>query len=88
MTKWASHYPSVPVLRAAADRPGPLRSWLIRPFETPSSTAALLTESWAAKRRRSSEVSLKQLRAQLTPLEERRSVLLTELGEQGVRKPG
>jgi Tfp pilus assembly protein PilO len=31
---------------------------------------------------------LKQLRAQLTPLEERRSVLLTELGEQGVRKPG
>jgi hypothetical protein len=31
---------------------------------------------------------LKQLRARLGTLEERRSVILTELGEQGVRKPG
>jgi hypothetical protein len=31
---------------------------------------------------------LKQLRAQLAALEERRSVLLAELGEQNPRKPG
>jgi hypothetical protein len=31
---------------------------------------------------------LKQHRAQLAALEERRSALLAELGEQGVRKPG
>jgi hypothetical protein len=31
---------------------------------------------------------LKQYRAQLAALEERRSALLAELGEQGVRKPG
>ena len=31
---------------------------------------------------------MKQLRAQLAALEERRSALLAELGEQAVRKPG
>jgi hypothetical protein len=31
---------------------------------------------------------LKQLRTQVAALEERRSVLLAELGEQGARKPG
>ena len=47
----------MPVRRAAAvDCPAdPPRSWLILPFETPSSTAASPTESCAAKRRRSWE---------------------------------
>jgi hypothetical protein len=50
----------VPVRRVAEVDcpPGPPRSWLIFPFETPSSTAASPTESCAAKRRRNSEVSL------------------------------